>query len=79
MKEESVDETNLYYWLLIADESMTKQICTITQEYKLWDICFYLCVLLKIKHEYILLLLMWNLYDKGSDYKQVYNPGRGES
>ena len=29
--------------LVIADESMTKQICTITQKYKLWDNCFYLC------------------------------------
>ena len=32
-----------------ADESMTKQICTITQIYKLWDICFYLC---KLKPHY---------------------------
>ena len=28
---------------VIADESMTKQIWTITQKYKLWDNCFYLC------------------------------------
>ena len=28
---------------LIADELMTKQICTITQNNKLWDNCFYLC------------------------------------
>ena len=29
--------------LVIADESMTKQICLSTQNYRLWDICFYLC------------------------------------
>ena len=28
---------------VVADESMTKQICTITQKYKLLDNCFYLC------------------------------------
>ena len=31
------------YVLVIADESMTKQICTVTQKYKLWYNCFYLC------------------------------------
>jgi len=34
------------HFIRIADESMTKQICTITQKYKVWDICFYLCHIL---------------------------------
>ena len=29
--------------IVVTDESMTKPICPITQEYKLWDNCFYLC------------------------------------
>ena len=35
--------TNHTNMLVMADESMTKQRCTIIQ-IKLWDICFYLCV-----------------------------------
>ena len=31
------------YVSIIADESMMKQICTITPKYKLWDNCFIFC------------------------------------
>ena len=41
------DMTHMTYdkwhiWVM-ADESLTKQICPVTPKYKLWDNCFYLC------------------------------------
>ena len=50
--------------MIIADESMTKQIRTITQKYKLWDNCFYL-------YDISLLLLFWNFNIRESSLKNT--------